>query len=114
VRKGIATNRVTTAVGTVLGIGALALGIVGMMIVFRAVDDLSDRLQVPSAAPALEPGAAAATPDAGAGAPPIAAAPTASELTFTVAFSLPGGTGELQIEVSPDFSAEEAYFVGRV
>jgi hypothetical protein len=44
-RHGVATNRKMTAIGTVLGIGAAALGIWGIVIVFGAVDKLGSDLQ---------------------------------------------------------------------
>jgi hypothetical protein len=44
-RHGIATNRKMTAISTVLGIGAAALGIWGIVIVFGAVDKLGSDLQ---------------------------------------------------------------------
>lgn len=44
-RHGVATNRKMTVIGTVLGIGAAALGIWGIVIVFGAVDKLGSDLQ---------------------------------------------------------------------
>lgn len=38
VRKGMATNRVMSWVGTILAVGAIALGIWGITIVFQATD----------------------------------------------------------------------------
>lgn len=43
-RHGVATNRKMTVIGTVLGIGAAALGVWGMVIVFGAVDKLGKDL----------------------------------------------------------------------
>lgn len=55
VRKGAATNGKTAMSGLLLGVGALALGIWGITIVFGAVDQLADDLSGPAAvgAPAV-------------------------------------------------------------
>jgi hypothetical protein len=44
VRRGRATNRGMSIVGTVLGVAALALGIWGMVVLFRATSELVDGL----------------------------------------------------------------------
>jgi hypothetical protein len=201
VRRGLATNKKMTIFGTVLGLGALVLGIWGMTIVFRAVDDLSDRLQdspLPAAAPAasapadaapaavplpatdssvaafgsahtwesgvrvqvqapkaFKPSSTAAGADGARavsmvvqvhngsqdplalsmmsftasfngqeaseiydstkhlGGTPSSSVLPGKDATFTVAYSLPAGTGELQVEVRPEFMADKAFFTGQ-
>jgi hypothetical protein len=60
VAKGLANNRKMSIVGTVLGAGAVALGIWGIVIVFNAVDDLSDSLQGAPVSSGASPGAGSA------------------------------------------------------
>lgn len=45
VRRGRATNKVMSWIGTLLGIGALALGIWGMVIVFSGLNELGNELE---------------------------------------------------------------------
>ncbi|WP_317493977.1 DUF4190 domain-containing protein [Haloechinothrix sp. LS1_15] len=44
-RRGTATNTKMSVIGSLLGAGAIALGIWGMTIVFGAVEELSDELE---------------------------------------------------------------------
>lgn len=44
VRRGVATNKKMSAIGGLLGVGAIALGIWGLTIVFGAVEDLDKEL----------------------------------------------------------------------
>jgi hypothetical protein len=64
VRKGAATNGKTAMSGLLLGLGALALGIWGITIVFGAVDQLADDLSGP--APVGAPAVSDQQPAAGA------------------------------------------------
>ena len=65
VRKGAATNKTMSIVGSVLGAAAVALGIWGMVIVFNAVDDLSDNLRSAPNSSVPQPGSAPAEPASG-------------------------------------------------
>lgn len=55
IRRGEATNRKMTVIGTVLGIGAVALGIWGITITFSADDKADASTRTPSASATIPP-----------------------------------------------------------
>ena len=92
VAKGTATNKTMSIVGSVLGAVAVALGIWGLVIVFNAVDDLSESLRSAPVSSAPQPGAAPAE--------------TPTDGVQVAAF---GGTSSWETGVEVTVSAPEAF-----